>query len=185
MSRKEIYRTIVSSFALMSVTLLLSGATVFAQPFGFGKFGALVPFGSATAISIATSGNVNLSLNPSSSGTLGTGTNTVTVTSTDAVGYKLYLRALSSTNLTSGGNTIPASGNASPASLSINTWGYNTDASSNFTGVTSTDALIKSALGPYETGDATTFTYGVYLDNTKPPGNYTTTIIYTVLPQSY
>lgn len=158
--------------------------TAYAQPFGAGKFDANVPFGSQTSLSISTGGNVGISASPSDSGTLSTGSGVVTVTSTDVIGYKLYLRALSSTNLTNGGSNIPASGNLTPAALAVNTWGYNIDGSTNFTGITSSDALIKNATGPYSSGDATTFTYGVKIDNTEPAGSYVTSVVYTAVPQT-
>ena len=162
---------------------LAAGGVASAQPFGVGVFDANVPFGSQTSLSISTSGNVSIQITPSGASTLGTGSGTVTITSTDVVGYKLYIRA-GNTNMTNGSATIPASGNVTPASLSVNTWGYNTDASTNFTGLGASDSLVKSQTGPYSSGDTTTFTYGVKVDNSQPSGNYTTTVIYTAVPQT-
>lgn len=164
--------------------LLLWPQQALAQPYGMGKYDANVPYGSQTSISISTSGNITIPITPTDSGVLGTANSVVTVTSTDVVGYKLYVRALSNTNMTNGAFTIPASSNGTPAALSTNTWGYNTDASSNFTGMTLSDVLIKNATGPYSSGDTTTVTYGVKVDNNKPAGNYTTSIIYTAAPQT-
>ncbi len=155
-----------------------------AQPYGKGTYGANVPYGSETSLSLSTSGNVTLQVTPTDAGTLATANNTVTVTSTDVVGYKLYIRALSDTNLTNGAFTLPASANVVAGALSVNTWGYNTDASSNFVGATLSDVLIKTAAGPYTSGDNTTVTYGVKIDNSKPAGNYVTTVMYTVAPQT-
>lgn len=169
---------------LSSLAILLFGGTALASPFGAGKFGANVPFGGETSLSIATNGNVTIAVTPTDSGASATSTSNVTVTSTDVVGYKLYVRALSNASLDNGGSTIPASGNSSPATLATNTWGYNTDASSNFVGMTLTDALIRTGTGPYSTGDLTTVTYGIKIDNSKPAGNYSTSIVYTAVPQT-
>lgn len=155
-----------------------------ASPYGKGVYGANVPYGSQTALSIATNGNVTIPITPTTSGVLATGTSTVTVTSTDVMGFKLYIRALTNTNMNNLGALLPASVNGSPAALATNTWGYNTDASSNFTGMTLTDTLIRSMTTPASTGDVTSVTYGMKLDLAKPAGNYTATVIYTAVPQT-
>jgi hypothetical protein len=162
----------------------LSPSVAVAQPFGTGKYGANVPYGSATSLTISTSGNVAISITPTDSGTLGTATNNVTITSTDVVGYQLYINSLSSTNMSNGAYNIPASGNVVAGSLAVDTWGYNTDASSNFVGMTTSQVLIKNATGPFSSGDVTAVTYGVKVDNAKPAGNYSTTVVYTAVPQT-
>lgn len=174
-----------STFGGSVLTFMVLGLTVIAlpalaQPYGKGIYNANVPYGSTTSLTISTNGTVTITITPASGGTLATGTSTVTVTSKDVVGYNLYLRdTAASTALVNGANTIPASGNVSPAALAINTWGYNTDASTNFTGITASDALLKSATGPFTAGDITTVTYGVNIDLTKLPGTYSTTVMYT------
>jgi hypothetical protein len=83
-----------------------------------------------------------------------------------------------------GSDTILASGNSSPASLSTNTWGYNTTGSTtNFVGMTTSPIEIKTASGPYTTGDTTTITYGALTDITKSAGNYTVHVVYTAVPR--
>jgi len=180
------FKNIIQPVFILPLLFFMIFATniTYAQTFGAGKFDANVPFGNQTSLSIATGGNVTINITPSGTSTLGTGNNAVTITSTDVVGYKLYLNAVSSTNLTKGANTIPASANVTPAALAVNTWGYNTDGSSNFTGITGTAALILSATGPFETGNLTTFTYGVKVDSSQTAGSYTTTVVYTAVPQS-
>ncbi len=170
---------------LVIVALLLGiVSTAHAQPYGTGNYDANVPYGSQTSLTIATNGNVTIPVSPSDSGTLATGNSLVTVTSTDVVGYKLYIRSNGSTNLANGGSNIPASGNGSPAALAVNTWGYNTDGSSNFVGTTLSDVLIRNGVGPFASGDVTTVKYGVKIDNAKPAGNYSGTVIYTAVPQT-
>lgn len=163
---------------------LFSSSVAIAQPFGAGKYGANVPYGSATSLTISTSGNVAISITPTDAGTLGTATNNVTITSTDVVGYQLYINSLSSTDMTNGAYSISASANVTANPLSSNTWGYNTDASSNFVGMTTSQVMIKNATGPFSSGDVTAVTYGVKVDNAKPAGNYSTTVVYTAVPQT-
>lgn len=163
---------------------VLSANSVSAAPYGRGVYNEDIPYGSETSLSIATDGNTIIQLSPTDSGTLGTNDSDVTVTSTDVVGYKLYVRADGNSNLINGAATIAASGNVSAASLSPNTWGYNNDGGANFIGMTTSDSLVATRPGPYTGGDITTFTYGVQIDNSKPAGNYTTTIIYTAVPQT-
>ncbi len=169
---------------LVTVVAIINSATCLASPYGAGKYGENVPYGSQTALSIATNGNVLIPITPSDPGTLATGTSIVTVTSTDVVGYKLYLRALTATTMNNLGATLSASANGSPAALATNTWGYNTDGSSNFVGPSLSDTLIRSVSGPVSTGDSTTFTYGVKIDLAKPAGNYSATVLYTAAPQT-
>lgn len=170
----------------VSASFLLTVPPVFASPYGAGKYDASVPYGGQTSLTISAA-NVLIAAVPSSGGTLSTSTNTVTVSSTDVTGYKLYVNALGSTSLTSVAGSIPASSNVTGAALSTDTWGYNTDASTNFLGMTTAAALIKTFVGPAAPGtggDATTVTYGVKLDLTKPAGSYSTTILYTAVPQT-
>jgi hypothetical protein len=82
--------------------------------------------------------------------------------------------------MSNGTDTIPASGNSSLAPLATNAWGYNIDASTNFLGVTTHPVLLKTATGPYKSGDNTTVTYGVLTDTSKG-GSYTTSVTYTAV----
>ncbi len=170
--------------SLIVLGLLSVAEVVYASPFGAGKYGANVPYGGETSLTIATNGDVSIPITPSDSGTLASGTSTVTVTSTDVVGYKLYIRAKTSTNLVNGSSNITASANVSPAALATNTWGYNTDGSSNYAGITLSDVLIRTGTGPYSTGDQTSVKYGVKVDNAVPAGNYSSIVVYTAVPQT-
>lgn len=172
---------IALAIAVLS-TLVVTGVS--ASPYGAGRYNANVPYGGQTQLTISTSGNIGLSVAPSDSGTSASASGTVTVVSTDVVGYKLYVRSVSSTNMVNGAATIPASANGSPASLAVNTWGYNLNGSSNYTGMTLSDVLIRSATQPYTSGDITTVTYGVRVDNSKRAGSYTNQVIYTAVPQT-
>jgi hypothetical protein len=170
--------------ALLAV-LFVTPQSAHASPFGQGVFGADVPFGSATSISIALGGDVALNLAPSGAQFSGTGSHTVTVTSTDVVGYLLYLRPTNGTSLSNGSATITASSNGSAAALTEGTWGYNTTGSTtNFLGLSNGIAEIKNANGPYKSGDPTTVTYGALTGATQAAGNYTMAVTYTVVAKN-
>lgn len=156
-----------------------------ASPFGWGVFGANVPFGSSTSLSIALGGNVSINMTPDATNYRGTGSHTVTVTSTDVVGYQLFVHATNSTNMTSGSATIPASSNNTPAALALNSWGYNVAGSTtNFLGMPTTSSLIKDANGPFTSGDPTTITYGTYVDSAQPAGTYSVAVTYTAVAKN-
>lgn len=182
MNKKSNY---LLTFVLFVVSLVTIGSgVVSAQPYGQGIYDANVPYGAETSLSIATNGNVTIPVTPTSAGVAASGTSTVTVTSTDVQGYQLFVRALSDTDLTNFTSTLPASANGVPAPLAMNTWGYNTDGSANFVGMLLTDTLIRSTTGPVSSGQNTNVTYGILLDLSKAAGNYTTTVIYTAVPQT-
>ena len=174
---------IIALILTLFITVLLPSAS-HASPYGYGVYNADVPYGSETSLSIATNGNVVIAITPLTGGALATGVSTVTVTSTDVKGYKLYIRALTDTNMNNLGALLPASANVSPAALAVDTWGYNTDASTNFIGITLTDTLIHAISVPSSTGDVTTVTYGMNLDLAKPAGKYVASVIYTAVPQT-
>jgi hypothetical protein len=154
-----------------------------ATPFGQGDFGDST-FGSLTSLSMSFSGDVTMALAPNGGNFEGNGSHTVTITTNDANGYRLYLYSLNSGNLTiaGGGSTIAASGNSSPSTLAVNTWGYNTTGSTtNFQGMLTTPTEIKVTSEPYTSGDNTTVTYGAKTDITKPAGTYTGNVVYTAV----
>lgn len=169
---------------VVTVAVCSLAPTAYASPFGQGLFGEDVPFGSITSLSINLGGDVSLNLVPDSGNLRGTGSHTITVTSTDVVGYQLFARSSTSTNLASGSSTIAASANNSPAPLALGSWGFNTDASSNFIGMTTTPYLIKDTTGPSKNGDSTTVTYSAYTTSSQAAGTYTTSITYTAVAEN-
>lgn len=178
----------ISFFAILLPLCLIVSTTTLklkcsAQPYGKGLYG-ITRYGNQTSLSISTNGDVSIPITPTTDGVLATGSSNVTVTSTDVMGYKLYLRTLNSTNMDNLGTPLPTSANATPLPLAVNTWGYNTNASANFIGASLTDAIIKSVSTPMSSGDTTTITYGLKIDMAKPAGNYTTTVVYTAVPQT-
>lgn len=175
-------RTIVLLAAIGCVTV---SYPAFASPFGQGVFGADVPFGSDTSMSIALSNTITLAVDTPGSGVFtGDASHTITVTSTDVVGYRLYIYA-PTTDMTNGSDTIATSANSSPGTLATNTWGYNTTGSStDFMGLTTTPAVLKDTTGPHKSGDGTTVTYGVKVGQTKSAGQYTATVTYTAVGKS-
>lgn len=170
---------ILSYAAYVGLAFIAFTPQAHASPFGQGKFGADVPFGAATSLSMALSGNVSLNLTSDGSKYSANGSHDIIVTSTDVVGYSLYAYALNNSNMTNGSNTIPASANSTLQPLAINSWGYNLDGSNNYLGFTTTPTPIKTALGPFKNGDTTTVTYGVTTDLVKAAGAYTVSVVYT------
>jgi hypothetical protein len=177
-------RAWVASLLFVGTLLVAQVSSVYASPFGQGVFGADVPFGSGTSLAIALGGNVSLTLTPSGSTQTGSGSHTITVTSTDVVGYRLYIYSPTSTALANGSETIAASSNSTLGALALNTWGYNTNGSTNYIGVTSSPVVLKDANGPYKNGDNTTVKYGVYASTTKGAGDYTSRVVYTAVAKS-
>ncbi len=168
----------------MLITALAFGHTALASPFGQGVFGADVPFGSNTSLSVALGSNPTLALTPSGGNFEGSGSHTLTVTTTDVVGYRLYIYA-TNTDMTNGSEVISASANSTPGTLATDPWGYNTSGSTtNFIGATTTPVVLKDANGPYKNGDNTTVTYGVKVAQTKGAGAYTTSVVYTAVCKS-
>jgi len=179
---KQLRRTAIFKVGCVLLVVALMQGTAAASPFGQGVFGADVPFGSDTSLSINLGSNVSLSLTPSGGFYTGSASHTVTVTSTDVVGYVLYVHALGSTDMTGASTTIPVSGNTTDAALSTNTWGYNTTGSTtNFTGMTTYSTAIKTATGPYKSGDPTTVTYGAKTSVTQAAGAYQISVVYTAV----
>lgn len=168
---------------VIAINLLIT-PSIYAQPYGKGIYNENVPYGNQTSLSITTSGNITIPITPTTSGTLATNNSVVTVTSTDVKGYKLYIRALNNTSMNNSGALLPTSSNTLPAELAVNTWGYNTDLSTNFVGLSLADTIIRSTTIPALNGDITTITYGIKLDMAKPAGNYIANIVYTAVPQT-
>lgn len=87
--------------------------------------------------------------------------------------------------MSSGSDTIPASGNTTAGALSLNSWGYNTTGSTtNYIGASVAPKVLKDANGPFKNGDSTTVTYGVSIAGTKGAGNYSVPVVYTVVAKS-
>ena len=179
---------IVSRVALVIgvlVALVVPSLPAYASPFGQGVFGADVPFGSATSISINLGGDVPVTLSPSGGNFSGSGSHIITVTSTDVVGYYLYAHTTGTTNMTNGSAVIPASANSTETPLSVGSWGYNTSGSTtDFIGMNATSVLLKDASGPFKSGDPTTVTYGALTNNTQAAGNYSVAVTYTAVAKN-
>lgn len=181
---RAVKHSIAATGLLVSIIVFFASAAS-ASPFGWGVFGADVPFGSAASLSIDLGGNVTVPLTPDGANYRGSNSHTVTVTSTDVVGYRLYVHTTGSTNMASSSGSIPASSNSSPGTLAVNTWGYNTTGSTtDFLGMLATNTLVKDADGPHTDGDATTVTYGALAGPTQAAGTYSVAVTYTAVSRS-
>lgn len=174
----------VNTVFISIIISIICTSISYAQPYGRGTYSSGVPYGSQTSLSIATSGDINVPITPTDNGTLATSNSDITVTSTDVTGYKLYIRALNYTHMNNLGAILPATTNEEPAPLSNNSWGYNTDKSNNFIGMTLNDTLLYSTTMPATSGETTKVTYGIKVDMEKPAGNYVANVVYTAVPQT-
>lgn len=170
---------------LLTVAITNTSSVVVAAPYGYGSYSADVPYGSETFLSIATSGDVALDLTPGGGPTTVSAVGTVTVTTTDVLGYKLYIRGLSTQQMTtSTGSTLDASSNVIPGTLAVNTWGYSLDSGTTYAGLTTNDVLLRTTNVPRTAGEVTSITYGANVDNQTAAGAYSVSVIYTAVPQT-
>ena len=118
-----------------------------------------------------------LSFDLDNGGAVVTDTTAATVITNNAKGYDLNIKAGSGgTALTSGSYSIAAGAAAQGASA----WGYNTDGSSTYTGVTAEDVSIADSDAPTAVeGVTTTITVGVSADATQEAGTYTGSFVLT------
>lgn len=93
-------------------------------------------------------------------------------TGTDA---SLYIKAKTSTDLTSNSNTIPASADVKAGTSA---WGYKADTASNYSAITTEDVKIGTATSGKITKVPVVF--GVSTSSTQAAGYYTGTVTYTV-----
>lgn len=185
------------AFALYSVTILS------ALPYGAGTYGTCTY--STCGISITTSGTVSLPVTPSSSGVNTTAEDEVSVTTDASTGYTLtFLDSDTDTDLDSASDAITASSGtqASPVTLSLNTWGYRIDGLSGFgagptsaqnsdsgalytfAGVPASDQTahtLKTTTAAANPADVTSVWYGVRIDTNIDSGTYTGQVTYTAV----
>lgn len=133
---------------------------------------------------------MNLAVTPTPDGTLASDEMAIQVSTDNTTGYTLALSlagAETSLNDPASGGKIQSSiaDINSPATLSVNTWGWYPDSLANNTG--NLFSALPSNSGPYElkktsaptsgSGDTTTISFGVNVDTTLPAGSYTNAII--------
>ena len=179
---------------------LFVGAGSFLIAFIFGSF-LLIPSDSnaedaATlandaSLSVAlTPEAMNLAVMPTPDGTLASDEMAIQVSTDNTTGYTLALSlagAETSLNDPASGGKIQSSiaDINSPATLSVNTWGWYPDSLANNTG--NLFSALPSNSDPYElkktssptsgSGETTTISFGVNVDTTLPAGSYTNTIV--------
>lgn len=194
---------------LMLITLLVLSpvlpSALFAAPYGTGEYGSCEYGDGGCFISVTTTGLVELSLAPASGPVVTIAKDDVTVATNSNTGYELRLESSSATesSLVNGGDEIPATSATAgtPATLSVNEWGYRLDgelgfgagptsavtnqssSSLTFAGIPLLGAaqLIKTTAVSAPAGDTTAVWYGVHVDVTKPEGTYTQTVVYTAV----
>ena len=133
---------------------------------------------------------MNLAVTPTPGGTLASDELAIQVSTDNTTGYALTLAlagAETSLNDPASGGEIQSStaDKNSPATLSVNTWGWYPDSLANNTG--NLFSALPSSSAPYElkktsaatsdSGETTTISFGVNVDTTLPAGSYTNAII--------
>ena len=133
---------------------------------------------------------MNLAVTPTPDGTLASDEMAIQVSTDNTTGYTLALSlagAETSLNDPASGGKIQSSiaDINSPATLSVNTWGWYPDSLANNTG--NLFSALPSNSDPYElkktssptsgSGDTTTISFGVNVDTTLPAGSYTNAIV--------
>ena len=133
---------------------------------------------------------MNLAVTPTPDGTLASDEMAIQVSTDNTTGYTLALSlagAETSLNDPASGGKIQSSiaDINSPATLSVNTWGWYPDSLANNTG--NLFSALPSSSDPYElkktssatsgSGDTTTISFGVNVDTTLPAGSYTNAIV--------
>jgi hypothetical protein len=153
---------------------------------------------------LTTNGTVTVNMVPTAGGVQTIASDTATVSTNDAAGYTLQLAETSaSSTMTSGANTIAASGGtqAVPLAMAVNTWGYRVDSLGGFgAGPTSAQssvaisgsikfAAIPATASPNTlkttattaSSDTTTVWYGITANTSQPSGTYTNSVTYTAV----
>lgn len=188
-------------FGFMFMVLLV--APSFALPYGKAKYGSCTY--NTCSITLSTSGTITLNVNPTASGVYTTQKDSINIQSGASTGYTVDLSASSSTtDLESGANKINrlSASFSSPATLSVNNWGYRIDdigafgigptsaitsAPSNslkFAGiqpVSSADTILSTSSASAGGGDDYDIWYGVKADSTLPNGTYSQVVTYTAI----
>ena len=133
---------------------------------------------------------MNLAVTPTPGGTLASDEMAIQVSTDNTTGYTLALSlagAETSLNDPASGGKIQSSiaDINSPATLSVNTWGWYPDSLANNTG--NLFSALPSNSDPYElkktssatsgSGETTTISFGVNVDTTLPAGSYTNAIV--------
>lgn len=133
---------------------------------------------------------MNLAVTPTPDGTLASDEMAIQVSTDNTTGYTLALSlagAETSLNDPASGGKIQSSiaDINSPATLSVNTWGWYPDSLANNTG--NLFSALPSNSDPYElkktssptsgSGETTTISFGVNVDTTLPAGSYTNAIV--------
>lgn len=204
--KKILLMPLLSLVLMVSYLFISSPATVFANTYGNGNYGACTY--NNCGITLSTSGNVNLNITLVGGGpTCSDNSDSVGVNTDSSTGYTLTLiDSTTNTNMVGashGSNIAAASGTtSSPAVLTADTWGYRVDGLSGFgSGPTSsgsntsplsltfagvqpssgTPDTIATSSSPADPTVTTPVWYGVCADSTIPADTYSNVVTYTAV----
>lgn len=192
-----------SAAVLLVPSNLVTADTSDSTTYGSGNFGDC-NYGSCT-ITLTGDNQVNVNVIPTPEGRCTVQSNTPSVLTDSSTGYTLTMTTSTTENamISSGGEITPVNGTAgSPATLSVNTWGYRVDGldafgagptsplqsgstpAVTFAAVPSSEDVatpVASSMGPANPAIDTTVWYGVCADASIPAGTYSTTVTYTAV----
>jgi hypothetical protein len=187
----------------MGVIWCAAALPALAIQYGSGLYG-VCQYGSCS-ISISSSTSVAVNVTPTASGSCTIQKDAVAVSTDNSAGYNLsFANSSTNTALVNGGSIIPATAatQASPASLTVNHWGYRVDgiggfgagptsAQSNvavsaaqFAGVPAsngTAAVLATTASKANPAVTTNVWYGVCANTSTASGTYTAQITYTAV----
>lgn len=190
------------------VVLLFAGSSAYADTtdtavYGAGDYGGC-SYGSCT-LTLTSDGATSVNVVPTPAGKCTVQKDSVSVLTNSTTGYTLTAKTSTGNNdMTGASDSIAASSAtpASPAILSMNTWGYRVDNLAGFgTGPTSAQSsgsvpsvtfaavpasdepptAIASSSSAANPAEITDVWYGVCADSSLPSDTYTTTVVYTAV----
>lgn len=194
---------IVMAIVVAGVDSQAYADTTETSTYGSGNYGSC-DYGTC-GITLLSGGSTNIDITPTAAGKCTVQSDTVSVQTGNTNGYTLTLTASTTNNAlvaTSGSIAAVSGSPASPATLSMNTWGYRVDGQAGFGGgptsaqtngsvpsaafaaVPPSDqagSAVKSSTSAADTPDDTTVWYGACADTTIPAGSYTSTVLYTAV----
>lgn len=194
---------VISVALLVGLSLQVSATTTDSTTYGGGNYGAC-DYGSCS-ITLTSGGSTTLDVLPSSTGKCTVQSDTASVLTNSDVGYSLSMTTSTSANALIGGTTniSATSGSvASPAALTMNSWGFRVDGAGSFgggptatqtngsvPGVTfaavptnaQTPATIATTSSPANPAVDTKVWYGLCADASVPADTYAATVVYTAV----
>jgi hypothetical protein len=200
---KKLLVVVIAIMSLMIGASVAHADTTDSTVYGSGNYGNC-DYGACT-ITLSSGGATTLNVVPTPAGKCTVQSDTASVLTDSTAGYSLTMTTSTTNNAMTGasGSIAAASGTAaSPATLSMNTWGYRVDSlagfgagptssqnngsipSVSFAGVPASNqspTQVATSSGPANPTVNTTVWYGLCANSTVPSGSYSVTVTYTAV----